>query len=746
MLKKMLHAAISMVLALAITFVTCTNALAASSKNSYVKDVILSYGKTAEEAKTWLTNNGYDVLDYNLNEGADDTFSTKRAVYLGYTTTNDAEEAITDMRLMNMKGGYSVQDYQMLLEDQKATIKLFLDDFIVAVNEYRDNYKKGQQRAVAAHEILNLLYDDDTQQYLGDLLLNKIKEEYSDEEWNALSEKEQAKIADMTTILMQANSDAVLVIEQTIAMAADTGDTLWLDRYASAKTYDEMADELMESKNLPINEAEKQLAAQYDDDAKAIASKFEDYRTYLENYTNAGVDFSSTEEEIAAYQKSHTDLDYTNWFAAGTQYELLATMKNDDISLLELITSDEYDIENDERYLLYPLVASLSEGQRACLDFLPMYLLVTLGINGDDAAKSALASFDFNWVGDEKNSIYEGVDRTIFSGDVALTNEALRLQASSGNNAVGGALDSISTTSLILWGTFGFSVMCMTALWIYDYNANWTAVAEQLGAESDSFFDLAAPVKTKLESKLYEKEHAALQKQYDEYMAKSNNLMASCGRATTLAKVVRYASIAFTCISFILMGISLWHTYTELKAYYNAEFTPIPLHMVDESVNDQDEKVYTYYNAVTCNRKDANMVTDATKLLGDFGDLNGDVGRQWVALYTTKDKAAGNPITTDFKVQYEDTNLPNEDYSVLSMFGEDVAQNLTNKKSGYTYADGKSGIYLFFNTDKTAFAGSVFTNNQYVLVSAAVAVVVGVAAFFAGKNVKRKPKEQTAEA
>ena len=91
--------------------------------------MIISYGKTADEAKQWLTDNGYEVLDKNLNEGADDTFSTKRAVYLGYKTTNDADEAITDMKLMNMKGGYSVQDYQMLLDEQKTNIKNFFKDF-----------------------------------------------------------------------------------------------------------------------------------------------------------------------------------------------------------------------------------------------------------------------------------------------------------------------------------------------------------------------------------------------------------------------------------------------------------------------------------------------------------------------------------------------------------------------------------------------------------------------------------------
>ena len=72
------------------------------------------------------------------------------------------------------------------------------------------------------------------------------------------------------------------------------------------------------------------------------------------------------------------------------------------------------------------------------------------------------------------------------------------------------------------------------------------------------------------------------------------------------------------------------------------------------------------------------------------------------------------------------------------MFGESSAQNLTNKTSGYTYADGKSGIYLFYKTDANAFAGSVFSNNSQVLVSVTAAVVVGAAAFFVGMGVEKK--------
>ncbi len=750
MLKKLFRGAVSAFLAAAIAATTCTNALAASSKATYIKDVVISYGETEDEAKNWLTENGYEILDNNLNEGADDLISDKRAVYLGYTTTNDAEEAITDMRLMNMQGGYSVQDYQILLEEQKANIQSFLNDFLIAVNEYRANYSAGQQRAVVAHDMLNLLYDDDSQQYMGDLLLNKIKEEYSDEEWSAMSPEAQSKVGDMTTILMQANSNAVLAIQQLVAMATDSGDSTWLERYDSAKTYDEMLEELMDSENLTINEAENQLAAEYDEDAQKIASKFEDYKTYLEKYTNADISFSSTQEEIDAYQAAHEDFNYTNWFTAGTQYELLAVMTNDDISLLDLITGDDYDVQTTERYLLYPLVSVLTDAQRACLDLLSMYHIVALGINDDEATEKAMEDVDLSSLEGQKNSVYDGVDRTIFSDEVALTNEAIRLQASSGKNAVGGAIDSISVTSFILWGAFGVSALCSVAAWKIGTYLSKIKVKVPVTMEDVSVnVQQAIDDETAAMARYLETGSAADQAAYEVAQAKASlsaadKAMRGVGsttveveKASPWASYFRYASAAMVAVTVIIFAVSIWNTYQDLKEYYNAEFTPIPLHMVDEAVDEYDAKTYTYYDAVTCNREEKNMVTDSTKLLGNYADLNGDVGRQWVALYTTKDKNAGNPLT-ELKVQYEDSSLPDETYTALSMFGEDTAQNLTNKTAGYTYSDGKSGIYLFYRTDANAFAGSVFSNNSEVLIGMTAAIVVGAAAFFVGMGVEKK--------
>ena len=122
----------------------------AAEDTQYISEVYLSYGKDDASAKKWLEDNGYTVVDQNLNENAEGggavlSFlkigSEKRSVYLGYQTTTNSDEAITDMRVMNMNGEYSYEAYEKLLEDKKLEINAFIDNVKTALKEYRENYK-----------------------------------------------------------------------------------------------------------------------------------------------------------------------------------------------------------------------------------------------------------------------------------------------------------------------------------------------------------------------------------------------------------------------------------------------------------------------------------------------------------------------------------------------------------------------------------------------------------------------------
>ncbi len=748
-MKKTVKIIISLMLCVTCIIQPCAAGAATFTGKTYVKEMIISYGKTEDEAKAWLDSKGYKTINYNLNEGADDTFSTKRAVYLGYKTTYNADEAITDMKLMNMKGGYSIEDYQMLLDEQKLNIGVFLDNFKIALKEYRENYKNGQERAVAAHEMLNLLYDDDTEETLGDLLLEKIKEEYSDEEWNALSKDAQGKAADMTTILMQANTSSVLAIEQLISLATDDSSSVWTDRYTTAKTYDEMVDELMKSEKLTVTQAAKKLAAEYDSDASAIASKLEGYTGFLKTYTDEEIRLSDSVEKIEAYQSSHENFNVAGWASAGAQYEVLNSLKNDDVTLYELLTSEDFDVAGEDRCMLYPLVSALTDGQRACLDFLSMNQIVALGINDDASIKKAMESVDIKAISKDTVSVYYGIDRSIFGSEVALTGEAYRLQSSSDKEASDNWFNNgLSQTTKIILISLGVATVASIASLIAGFsfgNAALKAARSLANIEAKTATvtnDVLEGVANRIavieeEAAGYADDVYDLVEDADKIFGAQARSAGALGSKTMWSKIFNYTGLAMTAVTFIILGYSAWRTYQELKEYYKVDFTPIPMHMVDQGVDENNEKIFTYYTAVKCNREEAQMVTEETKILKSFGDLNGDVGKQWVALYTTKDKAAGNPITASFVVQYVNTGIP-DDTVALSMFGENTVQNLTNKKSGYTYADGKNGIYLFYGTDGSVFAGSVYSNGTHAIFCGVTMIICGFISYFIIKGVRKK--------
>ena len=111
---------------------------------------------------------------------------------------------------------------------------------------------------------------------------------------------------------------------------------------------------------------------------------------------------------------------------------------------------------------------------------------------------------------------------------------------------------------------------------------------------------------------------------------------------------------AFVFVGAFVMGLSAF-TYLEalredLNNYYTVEFKTIPQHLINErDVYETDANgkrkltlnAYAFYNAVPCNRTEK---SEDWEKLKNYGDLNGDVGRQWIALYTTKNPDLGEPI------------------------------------------------------------------------------------------------------
>ena len=113
-----------------------TGTLVASAKEDelYLADLRIVYAETYEEALSILQNTEfkeYSLLNYNLNATAVKvdlgfvTFGEGNGVFLAYKTTTDVDEAITDVAVMQMDGGYRIGNYQEMVAKSRKDYEAF---------------------------------------------------------------------------------------------------------------------------------------------------------------------------------------------------------------------------------------------------------------------------------------------------------------------------------------------------------------------------------------------------------------------------------------------------------------------------------------------------------------------------------------------------------------------------------------------------------------------------------------------
>ena len=191
---------------------------------------------------------------------------------------------------------------------------------------------------------------------------------------------------------------------------------------------------------------------------------------------------------------------------------------------------------------------------------------------------------------------------------------------------------------------------------------------------------------------------------------------------------------AGTVITALLTIGSILLTAYDLYRYYNVNYTPIPKYIVDEAdITCTDENGNqlvvrndtAYYTAAPTNRPETH---EQYKSLQDYADLNGDVGKEWLALYYAK-QTGGEPIlASSLKVVTGSTSLPEGYTRGIHMFGSRAAANLTDSR--YSYKDDLNGIYLYYQTEAPTAAASVFSGGALALVgtgSAAAGAALGAA-------------------
>ena len=744
----------------------------------YISEVRIGVGKTMEEAEKSLEGytilkNGDNNADLNEKAGGGMGSQGERVVLLGYKTTTDKSEAVTDLALMNMKGGYSVSDYEALMEKQmKEQIIPFVKNFQAAIDEYRENYNSdieaNKQRAKYIHDILDKFIDDDTGKGLGELLLNETKFEMGDAAYNKLSDAEKKNHADILTILAQSNGKATLMMENLLTRAADTEEDTWLDRFAGT-TYQDIID----SSDMLPTEAKDEIAKLYDDDTKKIIGLWDEFSEDLNGYDEAvkiveAFDESkykaafdemakmdentSTEDaerimnEYAEQQVKMNDAMYKSRLIA--VHDKLEETEYGDGTMLDFFSRDADEVEDTE---IYPLVASFSDGQRSGLDFVSLQELIVIALTTDEGY--ADASLDNL----EKTSIYAGVDRGIYEkGGVALTSEAERKKKAA-------MQVEDDKTFFSPWTIAGMAVTAVSFAAFTGSAVSWARNASKLKAvNAEINLDL-------IELEMAYRSNSGNRKiawGVNDVYANNPELKTQFELYSSKTSLAKSLSIGFGVAMIVLAGVTTYLTYRDMQAYYKVDFTPIPKYMVDakditaynakgemEVIKNQS----AYYKAVECNRTSGD---EKYKNIGKFADMNGDVGKQWLALYAVKNEAMAPILADSLLVKVNETDLPAGYTTGIHMFGSDSAFNLNDSK--YVWNANASKVFVYFNvddkpvststgasvgtnTDSASVTGSVFTMGNLVL-SAGIGFVLGAGiAMLIFIAMKPKKKEEKAE-
>ncbi|MBO7398081.1 MAG: hypothetical protein J6V10_03215, partial [Clostridia bacterium] len=387
------------------------------------------------------------------------------------------------------------------------------------------------------------------------------------------------------------------------------------------------------------------------------------------------------------------------------------------------MTKEEAEDSTEE---IYTLVASLTKGQRASLPFVTLSdLVVMAGTHAGEYSDDNFEAFD-------PISLYDGVNRDIYKkGGVALTSDAIRSRAAED------ALNEETSSFPIHWWTFvsgGLALSSAAALGVsLSKYYGYTNKIEEL---SNTLLQGQRAIKD-AENCLYEFGKSGVKaireyyqtggKQginYIEYNAitrkmnvqienlrviQKNNrkiIEPEIERIGTKNAMCKYLSVGFSVAMVVFSAVTVYLTWQDMKAYYNVEMTPMPNFIIDEKdligYNQKGEKIVlknqsAYYQLVESNRT---AQAEYFSVLGTGADLNGDVGRQWLALYSVKKELMEPILASSLKVVVGNAQIPAGYETGLHMFGSDAAFNLNS--SLYDWNNDAPSVYVYFDTDDAA--------------------------------------------
>ena len=662
---------ISLLLIVTTLFTTFAVNVSAASQEEFISEVALIYEDSVEEAKAAIAGTDWKLYEQDLNPDADAFLDD--GVYLIYKTSTNVEDAITDLRVMDMYGGYSTGNYEKQLEASREAYLKMVKYIRTAAAEFKTLFEAGDEMAKIAYRQMNYYRDADTKMLMGDFMLNIPSDEA------------------LVTVMMEGNMYVVtnLISLLAIGISGASGETLATRIDAMYQIKDTLTD------------------IDYYDKANLFSAEFSELAAAVKRYNALSAEYDLTDEDMSEEE-----------FEFLTQYVVIAGMLEQipygEETLKDFIVKDGWELKD-----LYPVVAALSEGQLALSEMGVFTTVLQYGASSKPIEKlyATLEEVEAEMTDADGNlkvfDVYAGVDRSIFDGNFAFTTAAERQQALTGKE------------------------------WTYDYYylseeaQNNVPETAMLAMVASGLATLAAmPITIKITAMIGSKALLAgfpveTVRQYVSWKIYGflTGGEASFTPISGAAKYFYAAGIGLLVAAIGVYGISYWH------GYYNPDYTPIPNNMVDVKETDIGDK-YIKYTAA--------KVFENGELSEKNADLNAYEGREWNALYYTKDATAGKCLTPKF-VYSETSSTIARRHQGISMFGETEAFNLNS----HVFNDDAPGVYVTirYSTTKKAAAdvptvvGSMFATGALYALTALAGAGAGVGGTILLQNAKKKKKE-----
>ena len=636
---------------------------AVSRDYSYVSDVRLFQvnGNNKFEIMAQAESEGWTIAKEGENPVNLDEYTGRDDIIIGYKTSKNAEDAITDIKMLEMGHGYEWFDYQRVAENQMDKLEGLAADIGTASAEFSEKLSGGSRSAQYAKDYLNFLYFTDSaksqsgKNYLGDYFSSGSTDPHV-----------------VKKMLVRMNGASMTALYSYLALGVSDTNKTWVERINDSETF--------KAGETTSSQAKLMDRAYYEYSLDLLPKLQEFAKGYQSAQSHKNADGSVALPTVEGEKGDDEDINKNN-------AQELVNEGNDNDSAGDIVYETAYQMLNQYSvggeaagdYLirlagrtyssradyraLYPVVEALTDGQYGMIKIvgvaqMALYLNRSEDFYSELESKKANAAEKIAQVrpGETSLSIWEGVNTEFYEREVALTSDAYRENQAKADytelTREGAFYDTMNLVMIyvsLASSTAGVISGCIY-LGILFTGAQVTVWSACVGAIGSGIFATIGGI---------------------------------IGCASVIVGYVALAAIIIAGIVYLVKWVVDQFSDADKEDYSKM---PSEIYdLVQVKKDGKDKRTFIKYEPVC----------DAG---GKPKDINADDGKRWNLLYYTKNKDVGSPLVVDrngtvFVRTVENPVSPGGSVGVKT-FGEKSAANLNS----YVRQKETKSIYLHFAT------------------------------------------------